>query len=348
MNPDILMENFFREVGDHRSSGKKGRTMHSHKSSCWRATLLAVATFAGSPAAAFGIMDDGMIAAVPGPTPLEVPGSDMPASDGKGAGMAADSRWHGTLALDLSSAYFFRGIRQEDQGLIAQPSATLAFDAVRGENFTWGLDANTWHSVHTEKTLADADATGLVAAWYEGDVTFGTSVKFGSVMLRAAYTFYSSPNDAFKGYEEAVFQIGLDDSSWMGAWALSPVLSYAIETADNGADGASNGHGSYLELAVTPGFEIPSEAFKGRVNFPVVIGLDASDYYENAAGEDSFFGFAEFGARLVFGIPAPEDAGTWSAYIGVRCLYLGEGARELNEQQEEFEVMAVGGISVSF
>lgn len=306
------------------------------------------ALLAGTATSAYGHTDELTLVAVPGPTPVDVTALNASSASPSEAKGATASRFHGTLALDLASGYFFRGIRQEDQGLIVQPSATLVFDAVRAESFTWSVDANTWHSLHTEKTLAASDTSGLVAAWYEGDVTFGTSVKSGALMLRAAYTLYSSPNDAFKGYEEVLLQIGLDDSQWMGAWALSPVISYAIETTDNGADGAENGHGSYLELAITPGFDIGEEFIKARLNFPIVVGLDTSDYYENAAGEDSFLGFAETGARLVFDLPAPEDAGSWSAYVGVRFLYLGEGARELNEQQEEFEVIAVGGISVSF
>ena len=114
-----------------------------------------------------------------------------------------ESRLSGILQLDLTNAYFFRGILQERDGLIAQPWAELyvsLYSAEDGPIRDVTLGAGVWTSIHSEKTLA-ADSPESV---YETDWYPLLSVGFAKGLnLTTTYYFYTSPNDAFNTHRRA-------------------------------------------------------------------------------------------------------------------------------------------------
>src|SRR5688572_4132182 len=81
----------------------------------------------------------------------------------------------GSFGIDFTNQYFFRGILQENQGIIAQPWFALGYDlyedddggVVRDVDLTFGL----WNSLHDGPT----GSTGGI--WYESD--FYTDVAVG-------------------------------------------------------------------------------------------------------------------------------------------------------------------------
>src|SRR5512132_2633583 len=78
-----------------------------------------------------------------------------------------------TGSMDASNAYLFRGIPQDDTGLILWPAADLGVALKSGGGTVRSITVNVgmWNSLHTGVTGADGPSGKL---WYESD--FWTSV----------------------------------------------------------------------------------------------------------------------------------------------------------------------------
>jgi len=260
------------------------------------------------------------------------------------------SRLHLTAGVDFTNRYFFRGIVQERQGFISQPWAALDIDLVKNDDWTLQGVLGTWNSIHDTPTNA-ANPDELVGKWYESDFYGGLSVTAGNWSGKAIYAFYTSPSDSFETIQEVIFSAAYDDTEALGAWALNPALSLAVETGSNFGDGADTQPGTYLEPSISPGFTVENGfrgAFKGTtVSFPVTVGLSLSDYYEDGDGEDSTFGFASVGARAAIPLNMPNGYGAWTLNLGVQGLFLGDQTKEYNGGKDA-EFVATVGISIAF
>lgn len=260
---------------------------------------------------------------------------------------AAESRLHFDAAVEITTAYFFRGILQEDQGVIVQPAFTVGADLVKHDAFVLTLSAGTWNSVHGEATGAQTSDTSL-EHWYESDVYFSLTASWEKWTLDATYTWYLSPNDAFETIQELSFGVSFDDSDFLGAWALQPSVTLALETGSNFADGADSDRGIYLGLGISPGFDASIGHDRTlSITFPIEVGLSLSDYYQDASGDDDFFGYASLGVRLETALPMPSGFGSWAVYGGVNALFLGDNLKAVNNDDSS-EVIAFIGISLSF
>ena len=89
-----------------------------------------------------------------------------------------DGKLSVSMGVDASHAYFFRGIKQERQGLVVQPFADASFALFEdGEGITdVTLTIGQWNSLHSGPSGADGPAAN-VASWYESD--FFTGVTLG-------------------------------------------------------------------------------------------------------------------------------------------------------------------------
>lgn len=258
---------------------------------------------------------------------------------------AEPSRFHLTLGTDVTSAYFFRGIRQEDSALILQPYADAAFDIVRSENATISLKFGTWHSFHAEATGATTNDS-FIKYWYEADLYAGLGLALGKWSFDARYIFYTSPSDAFGTVEEFDFTVAYDDSELLGPWSLKPAATLAVETGSNAADGGRRG--TFLQLGISPGFAFDAGPVKNiAVTFPVSVGLSLSNYYEGTGGENDVFGFASVGAKASLPLNTDKSWGLWTLSAGVQALFLGDAASTFN-YGDEAEIIGTVGISVSF
>ena len=78
---------------------------------------------------------------------------------------AANSYMRGAFGLSLTNAYYFRGIVQENQGIIAQPHVELGYDLIEPGS-TEGLNRldlrlGSWNSLHSDHPEAANDGI-----WY--------------------------------------------------------------------------------------------------------------------------------------------------------------------------------------
>jgi hypothetical protein len=252
-----------------------------------------------------------------------VPGApDLPAP-----APAGDRRISFTAGADVTTAYLFRGILQEREGVIVPPFAEFGVNAYTGTGGVRSLDiaAGWWNSLHSGPT----GRQGPASAWYEADFyTTFTLALAGGWEPGATYTAYTSPNGAFSTVNELALTLGYDDSR-LGGFAMSPTALVAFEL-DGQADGGHH-RGVYLELGVEPGATlIESERYPVSLAFPMKLGLSLKNYHEGPQG-DHTFGF--FSAGLTGSTPLafmPAGLGSWTAQAGVSVLFLGDSLAALN------------------
>lgn len=255
----------------------------------------------------------------------------------------------GTFALDLPSAYFFRGIRQEDEGLIVQPSLELAWRVYESADdeapFAVDLLFGTWHSFHRGPT----GARGGGDAWYEADLFTGASIAFDERWnLAVQWARFGNPNATWTSMEECTIGLSFDDCGSFGAdfAGLQPSLVFAAELAGQGDGGSARG--TYLQLGVEPSLELTGEdaAQPFTLSIPFAIGLGLDSYYERPSdGADRRFGFADLGA--VISTPVPFLRGAWETSVGVHALWLGAATEEMNGG-DVFQWIASFGVSAAF
>jgi hypothetical protein len=249
--------------------------------------------------------------------------------------------------VDFTTAYFFRGILQERDGFIVQPYGEMLINLHKDEGPFSGLSlvGGTWASIHSEATNHQASELNV---FYENDWYGGLQFNLmdNKITSRAFYIAYTSPSDAFKTVQEVDLSAALDDSEWLGTFALKPSILFGFET-ENSAMGPERGQ--YMELGVNPGFPIvDSETLPVTLNFPIKLGLSLDDYYEISESNEDTFGYASTGAKVSFPLTfIPEDYGAWSASGGINVYFFGNNTRTLNHEDE---VWAVGtwGISMAY
>ncbi len=260
----------------------------------------------------------------------------------------AESRLRFAIGGDIYSAYYFRGMLVENEGFIFQPYANVEFDLVSNDTLTLTLDAGVWDSFQSAKTDADSDVSDFMQTWYDSDYDLGAAIAWDHFSLRLGLAIYTSPSRAYDRYQELTLTFEMDDSDWLGAWALSPYAMIAYEISNNGGDGEGLGHDAYLEFGVTPGFDLnnlkplPEET---RIDFPVVLGLGLHDYYETDSGANQTFGFLSLGVLATVPIPVIDGL---SLAAGVDFLILGDAAREFNTNEDSTEWVWHVGLAMEF
>jgi len=263
------------------------------------------------------------------------------------AGAGADDRLSVSAGLDVTTAYFFRGLLRERHGLIVQPSAEIRTTLYRAGEYEVGKDGpvssvglvlGTWNSIHSQSdtgTFHETDAYG--------GVSFGL---FDTLDLAFSYVAYVSPDDSFDTIQELDVTLALDDVEWLGPLALRPQVTLAHEF-----DGRAFGpeRGTYLQLGIQPSFELlPGDRYPVSLILPVVAGFSVGDYYETFAHHDEIWGFTSVGA--VTSVPLAflgETHGVWSASLGAHVYTFNDNLETINDDDDPW-VVGMAGLSVAY
>ena len=250
-----------------------------------------------------------------------------------------------TSSIDLTNAYMFRGIRQDDTKVMIWPAADLGLSVFSGDGVlkSAALNFGSWNSLHTGRAGLNSASKKL---WYESDFYTAFSLGFaGGVSLGTTYTAYTSPNSAFTNVKEVMVKLGIDDSAKLGKAAFKPygIVAFEFDTAPGvgQADGGLNA-GRYLEVGVGPGLS----GSKASLTFPVKVGLSMGDYYE-LDGVDNKFGY--FSAAGIVSVPlkVPASYGSWNLHGGVEFQQLGTTTKAFNNGDAQ-KVIVSGGIGLSY
>ncbi len=246
-----------------------------------------------------------------------------------------------SLGVDVVSTYIFRGIEQEDSGLILQPWAEVG--APIGDT---GLDffLGTWNSFHSVDTGAIDSSS---SEWYESRIYTGVSYDIEKFTLTGIFTNYSSPNGAFEDIEELAFKASYDDTEMFGDFAFAPYALLAFEVKDNGGS-----EDIYLELGGAFRTSlIESENMPVELSFPFALGLSVDDYYVDADGDNETFGYFKIGARASLPLDfIPADYGLWKATAGLDLYFVNDdaGLRDNADDDDDFEIVALIGVSMEY
>ena len=235
--------------------------------------------------------------------------------------------------MDWTSAYFFRGIKQETEDLILQPYGEVSLKLVdqAGALTSLSLTGGIWNSLQTGPTGSDSPTASDPKIWYEFDGYVRLSaVLWEDLTTYALYTAYTSPNNAFGTVQELALGVSYNDAKLLGPFALNPNFLVAFEL-DGQADAGSQ-KGVYAQIGIAPGYTFFAEsAYPLAVTVPLSVGLSLSDYYEFNTGSDETFGY--FSGGVSASVPLafiPPAFGKWLIKGGVQVLYLDDNLTAIN------------------
>lgn len=278
--------------------------------------------------------------------------------DGKSplAEVDEESNVHFLFQFDFSDAYITpRGLYVENQGLVFQP-LLLSFWNIYSNDDAFLNDitvtAGVWNSFHTRESGADP------GNWNEVDPIFGVAYGLGEYLkFETNFTAFRSMVESYPTSYHMELKLSVNDSSWMGPFALNPYLGYWQEL-DNKAtvvfNPATSSESYYFTLGVNPGFKVGDVKFE----FPTYVNLVGEDFYQQFSGAPGGDGAAVFGSEAKVSVPLkfiPKDYGFWNAYAGVKYYHLDnagllDGNQVLGAQADRdtdlFQVH--GGISIFY
>lgn len=223
-------------------------------------------------------------------------------------------RFSGSAAIGVADKYIYHGYILENQGAIIQPEFEILARFYSGEGFvskaSWRLYLFSSFQTHESR---DEKTEAMIHAWYEVQVETGIVLELAKrFTLSVSYVRFESPNHAFIAANAAELILSLDDSDWLGAWALHPHVSW-FRPFPGGWE--SNDEGSYFELGIEPEHSFGKGERPVTVSFPIAVGLGQKRYY---LGEH--FGF--FSAGVAVSVPLafiPSSWGEWN--LGLTGTY---------------------------
>jgi hypothetical protein len=242
-----------------------------------------------------------------------------------------------TAGVDFASAYLFRGIYQEDRGIVVPPYADLGVTVYQGEGALKSVTLNggVWNSLHSGPS-----GSGTVdrSPWYEADYYGSATFTIGKWKPGALFTSYTSPNDVFASVHELAGVLAYDDSA--SPFPLNPKAIVAFEL--NGQADGGTAEGTYLELGVRPVVPLTGHPrYALSLAVPVKLGLGLRDYYEGPTGSNRF-GYFDLGGILSVPLAFMNGHSTWDLHGGVDVLWLGDNPRLLNGGDRVKPVFTVG------
>jgi hypothetical protein len=156
--------------------------------------------------------------------------------EGPAAAAAVEEKGPGRVALllgaDWASAYYFRGIvNEQNGGNNVQPYGEIGFKLLDnvGPLTSLVIAPGIWTNWHYGGgTIVEPSDPKF---WYEADLYIKLTATWWEVFSTSVtYTYYVSPNDSFTSYADVGLGFSLNDAKWLGAFALNPSLLFAFET----------------------------------------------------------------------------------------------------------------------
>lgn len=255
----------------------------------------------------------------------------------------------GAISLDLGvdwvSQYIFRGIQQQNSGLILQPDMRVTAALYDGEDLLSSLDVYTgiWASVHSDSL----PATNANKPWYEVDYSLGAVAGLGEdFVLDTAFVAKTFPSSG-AAVTEVDIALAYDDAQLMADRdlpALNPYVLVALEMSNT----ISGTQAGYWEVGIAPStLLMESEDYPVTLSIPVTLGLNLYEYYD-----ENLFGYLDVGAVLSMPVTCiPVEYGTWTAKAGINLIYTDEAAQNqtpIEGDQDDLEVVASVGLSMSY
>ncbi len=227
-----------------------------------------------------------------------------------------------TGSLDAGTAYFRRGIPQDDTGVILWPAIEGA--AALSRNLT--VRVGSANSLHTGDRGLNGPTGRL---WYASEFSASAVYAIGGTSVAASYAAFTSPNGAFGSVQDVAVTV-----SHAGRYRPYALLSQEVR----GQLDAGLEKGRYLEVGATPTY---GTGF--TLAFPVKAGFSLGNYYEGMTGDERF-GFLSVGARASRTLAQASRFGRWNIHGGVEYVMLGDR----NELQFGSASTVIGSAGIGF
>ena len=285
--------------------------------------------------------------------PTTMPPSYQAPSQSGQAAPTAPSTLRGRLGLDFTNGYYFRGILQENQGLIAQPWIEFGYDLVDPSEDLRKLELR----FGSFNTLENNKRFGNGEIWYESDFYIDLTAGLGErLTLGARYTAYTSPNSTFnaarrfglqKTVQELAFTFGYDDRNLLLNSidsGIQPYAKVAFELDGQRDNGVVGNEGIYAEFGLRPSFRLVEDDPYLRLSIPVTLGFSLGNYYESIGGRnDDAFGYFDIGAEVSTALNfLPQRMGPWQVHGGLHWLLLGDNLEARNGGDTSELILSVG------
>ncbi len=255
------------------------------------------------------------------------------------------SPFHITLGVDVTNAYFGRGIFQEDRAAILQPFLEADFTLLEEDDFSLAITAGLWNSLHRMQVGNTADQVFLTRL-YEHDWSAGFRVSLDRWTADLSWLSATTTPGGGSTTNEIDLAIAFDDTENTGTWSLQPQILFGMEMGPAAGDGGRNG--LYCELGVAPSYTFADGFLQDcTLSFPTSVGLSLANYYESPSGRNDVFGWASIGAMLDIPLLADPSFCCVNMSLGAHALWLGPAAREFNSG-EGLECILCAGLTISF
>jgi hypothetical protein len=241
--------------------------------------------------------------------------------------------------VDFTTAYFYRGYNTEDQGLIAQPYATLSFNIPALQDvggFKVTPYVGSWNSLHSK------DGPESPKWFNESDFIAGVNAERGIFTLGLVYTYQSFPSGSFNDGDEIGVTLKVDDTGVMPV-ALHPHVGVYRELNHSLTYDATRSPGWYGEVGIEPASDVKALGRDVTISFPVTVGLSLDGYYTDSGGDNDLLGYGSAGVKV--SLPLNDAV---SVYVAGTYLYLFADSAEAANHGENYEIIGSAGISFSF
>jgi hypothetical protein len=248
------------------------------------------------------------------------------------------------LGADWYSAYYFRGIATtQNGGNNVQPYGEIGFKLLDNVGPLTSLVIapgvwNNWH--YGGGTVVEPSDPQF---WYEADLYIKLTATWWEVFTTSVtYTYYVSPNDSFTSYADVGLGFSLNDSKWLGAFALNPSLLFAFETKGE-ALAADGQKGIYMGIGLAPRYTFfENSSFPVNVSLPMTFGFSVKDYY-TVNGQNQTFGYFSGGPLITLPLKfIPSTFGNWALKGGVQFLKLNSNLKTVNFNDSFVPIGSVG------
>ena len=288
------------------------------------------------------------------PAPEQAPAQQTDVqTQGPAATPAVEEKGPGRVALllgaDWASAYYFRGIvNEQNGGNNVQPYAEIGFKLLDnvGPLSSLVIAPGIWNNWHYGGGTVVPPSDPKF--WYEADLYIKLTATWWEIFSTGVtYTYYTSPNNSFTSYADVGLSFSLSDSKWLGAFALNPSILFAFETKGE-ALAADGKKGIYMGIGLAPGYTFfEKSSFPVNISVPLTFGFSLKDYY-TVNGQNQTFGYFSGGPLITMPLKfIPAAFGNWSLKGGVQFLVLNSNLKAINFN-DNFAPIGSVGLSLTY
>ncbi len=279
------------------------------------------------------------------------------------------------INVEFSDKYVTpRGQIVRDDGLTIQPLLLAFLSLYEGDGFisSFKFVGGVWNDFGTKGVSKNAPFCSEPKTHYtEIDPILGVSIGVGKVAtLDVTYTAFVEQILDIDTSHHLEVKLKLDDSKWLGPFALNPYVLYWQELdgkataaqvpylvfgpSPNTSSVEPPGEGYYFEFGVSPGFTIKPAADL-KIEFPCRVLLPSEEFYGEWYDDHQTVGLYEVGVKASLPLNfMPKGYGHWSAHVGYRYMNFVdnnlEGMNQFNAPGKPTDEVhqIYGGISVFF